>query len=136
MFVCRPDGTFLMQRQVSGCAIGTWSLPGGKVRKGESIREAAIREVREETGIRVQGNRIVAITEAPSCPCSKHKIIFWLKSEGTIPGEDPILNYGSSDFQWVKWGDWPQPLWQPYWDDLFKALNSSHKVGMAGGLRE
>jgi 8-oxo-dGTP diphosphatase len=33
---------------------GTWSVPGGLVEEGETCEEAAIREVREETGIQVQ----------------------------------------------------------------------------------
>lgn len=31
---------------------GKWDLPKGKVEKGENVREAAIREVMEETGLR------------------------------------------------------------------------------------
>lgn len=31
--------------------LGKWDLPKGKIEKGESIREAAIREIEEETGL-------------------------------------------------------------------------------------
>jgi 8-oxo-dGTP pyrophosphatase MutT (NUDIX family) len=40
---------------------GSWDMPKGKLEKGESIEEAAIREVMEETGIRdvVLGDKII-----------------------------------------------------------------------------
>ena len=38
----------LMQRS-KGAFIGLWSLPGGHIETGETARDAALREVREET---------------------------------------------------------------------------------------
>jgi len=39
-----------------------WDLPKGKIEKGETIEEAALREVREETGL----NNLTIITALPS----------------------------------------------------------------------
>jgi len=44
--VIRPDGRFLVIKRD-----GLWDLPKGKLEKGESVEEAAIREVEEETGL-------------------------------------------------------------------------------------
>jgi ADP-ribose pyrophosphatase YjhB (NUDIX family) len=44
------DQVLLVQR-AKAPSIGLWSLPGGKVEVGETLREACLREVKEETGL-------------------------------------------------------------------------------------
>jgi 8-oxo-dGTP diphosphatase len=47
----RGDHIVLVQEQRDGQEI--WSIPGGGVERGELVTEALIREVREETGLRL-----------------------------------------------------------------------------------
>lgn len=46
-------GRVLLVRRSNPPAQDQWAIPGGRVRLGESLRQAAEREIREETGIRV-----------------------------------------------------------------------------------
>jgi 8-oxo-dGTP diphosphatase len=50
--VTDPAGRVLLCQQRQGHQL--WSLPGGRIRPGESPVEAAIRDIREETGVETQ----------------------------------------------------------------------------------
>ncbi len=45
------DGALLLVRRGQPPGAGQWSVPGGRVEAGEPLREAVVREVREETGL-------------------------------------------------------------------------------------
>jgi len=45
---------------------GQWGLPGGYVEPGESVVEAASREVYEETGVRIEVGRLVGVYSDPA----------------------------------------------------------------------
>jgi len=57
------SGRILLEKR-SDC--GVWGLPGGRIEPGESIRQAAVREVKEETGLTVKITQLLGVYSEPA----------------------------------------------------------------------
>ena len=55
------DQRVLLVRQAAGLKL--WTLPGGKVKRGESLVKALRRELYEETGLRVQIGSLLGVLD-------------------------------------------------------------------------
>jgi ADP-ribose pyrophosphatase YjhB (NUDIX family) len=62
VFVLDHAGRLLLEKR-SDC--GLWGLLGGRVEVGESVAETAVREVFEETALKVQITRLVGVYSEP-----------------------------------------------------------------------
>lgn len=61
--IARRGDTLLLIERGRGVAVGEWSVPGGRVEFGETLAEAARREVAEETGLDVVIGDVVGWVE-------------------------------------------------------------------------
>jgi mutator protein MutT len=56
-------GRVLLIQRGNPPAAGLWTVPGGRVELGESLADAVVREVREETGLSVECGALVEVVE-------------------------------------------------------------------------
>lgn len=57
------NGEVLLVERGKGPLRGLWSLPGGHIEPGEAARDAALREVQEETGVEAEIEGLIDIHE-------------------------------------------------------------------------
>lgn len=55
------NGRVVLIKRGHAPAAGEWSIPGGAMEVGETVREAVVREVREETGLVVEPGELLGV---------------------------------------------------------------------------
>jgi len=57
------NGKLLLVKRGHGPAKGLWTLPGGRIELGENVRDAALREAREEVGLDIKIDRLLDVVD-------------------------------------------------------------------------
>ncbi|MDO1558418.1 NUDIX hydrolase [Brevundimonas sp. 2R-24] len=88
--VCFRGDEVLLIRRGSPPRLGEWSLPGGRIEPDERLHDAALRELREETGVDAEIVGLVDVVDGLFPP--RHYVLIdyaarWLAGEPR-PGDD------------------------------------------------
>lgn len=90
---------------------GTWTMPGGKLHFGESFEEGAVREVIEETGIKLNNTKVICINNDKVE--GAHFVTIGLLSED-FEGEAGVKEPDEIvEWKWFDLNDLPSPLYFP-----------------------
>lgn len=57
------DGQALLVRRANQPDMGKWGFPGGKMEAGETVRDTAVRELFEETGVRARAGQPLTVLD-------------------------------------------------------------------------
>lgn len=105
--------TVLIGKRLSAHGRGTWSFPGGHLEYNESVERGGLREVHEETGLRVRIIRRGPWTNNIYRAEKKHTVTLYLIAAYT--GGEPRLTEPDkwAEWKWVRWNALPRPLFLP-----------------------
>ena len=88
---------------------GKWTMPGGTMEFGESLKDCAIREVFEETGLNVEIQDIIGIYTDPQIVVEysdgEVRQEFSVLYFGTIKQGDTHIDDESTEFRWMSVGE-------------------------------
>jgi 8-oxo-dGTP diphosphatase len=87
--IAEQDGKILLVREKDA---NRFSLPGGGIERGESVMEAAIRELREETGLSAVKSEYLFDHEGQT---QNHKVVWAL-----VRGQIALQKKELSEFKW------------------------------------
>lgn len=103
VWVCDGKGNILLTRRAPQKSFaGTWENSGGAVQAGESSRQAIVRELYEETGIRASEDEFILI--GSGCDRNTH-FDYYTLIRSTPLEEITLLPGETDDVKWVTFGE-------------------------------
>ncbi|WP_066371617.1 NUDIX hydrolase [Neobacillus fumarioli] len=94
------EGKVLMVKRSHDDEIGggTWECPGGKIKFGEDLEAALVREVKEEVGLNVTVEKILYATTFKTNPARQVVTLTYLCS---AKNNNVVLSEEHSDYLWA-----------------------------------
>jgi 8-oxo-dGTP diphosphatase len=97
------DGQVLLVKRATAPSRGLWAIPGGRLEFGETLQQAAEREILEETGVVIRASHPIytfdVIERDDTGAIHFHYVIVDLEAE-YVRGE-PIASDDADDARWI-----------------------------------
>lgn len=92
------DDSLLLIRRAREPGAGLWSLPGGRVERGETIAHAVVREVAEETAVEVVCGALLGWVERIEAETHFVILDFWATP---LSFGEPVAGDDAAEARWV-----------------------------------
>ncbi len=92
------DERLLLVRRGHGPAAGTWSVPGGRIEPGETVQEAVVRELLEETGIEGVCGELIGWAERID---DEHHAVILDFAVTLLEASEPVAGDDATEARWV-----------------------------------
>lgn len=110
--IIERDNKFLLMKRKGAHGQDTWSFPGGKLDKFETIEACAIRETKEETDLDISNVKMDRYTNDMFFKNDLHYITLFVRCD--FEGEPKIMEPDKcSDIQWFDKDNLPKELFTP-----------------------
>lgn len=107
------NGLILLGRRKGSHGAGTWSAPGGRMEYGETIEEAARRELREETALELNAASIGPCTNDVFHDVQEHYLTCIVIARATTGEPRNMEPQKCEGWLWHRWDELPEPLFLP-----------------------
>jgi len=122
------NGKVLLGKRKNAHGEGTWAFPGGHLDFGESPEECAVREVEEETGLRIGNLRNGAFTNDVFEKEGRHYITLYMVAEH-LEGEAEVREPDKCEqWEWFSWDELPEPRFIPLMNLLEQGFRPFEKL--------
>lgn len=123
------NGKVLLGKRKGAHGAGEWSFAGGHLEFGETVEECAVRELAEETGLKVlslqQGPWVNDVIEK-----NKHYVTLFMLVD-RFEGDPQLLEPNKCEgWEWFDWNCLPSPLFTPICS-LIKQISLENLLGTA-----
>lgn len=126
--VCFKGEDVLLIRRGTKPLAGDWSLPGGRIEFGERAEAAALRELKEETGVTARITGLVDVVDA----------IFTSRTSGAVTRHYVLFDYGAvwvsgepeagDDADHAEWISPARLAELPLWDETRRVIDMARAI--------
>ena len=126
--VCLKGEEVLLIRRGTPPRVGEWSLPGGRIEPGERLADAALRELREETGVAAELIGLIDVVDGLFPEAGRHYVLIdyaalWTGGEPTAGDDAAEAAFFPLD----------EALRRVNWSETRRIIRQAHAMAAAHG---